>query len=163
METFSDYILGETDYNKKVQIMFMLDKREEVGFDTSVIFKTDLAKQFIEFYDIEVDKNLVLTACLLSIFKDNTEHLKELGFVNEFCEIYEGHNRCDIQDNEKLKESDILELVDQFGDILLDKPKDSLFRIQDAMYLLEYKNLKGRNNRYLEEFKKFIEEIGKDF
>ena len=41
--------------------------------------------------------------------------------------------------------------------MLLHRPERIAFKIDEAMVLLEYRNLKGKNNRYLEKFKQFIE------
>ena len=71
METFADYILGEKDYIKKLEIVYYLQKREHIFFDNSVVLKTELAKLFIEQMNIDVDKNLVITACLLYACKKN--------------------------------------------------------------------------------------------
>ena len=46
------------------------------------------------------------------------------------------------------KESDVLELVDQFGGMLLDRPERIAFKVDEALVLLEYRNLKDKYNRY---------------
>ena len=53
-------------------------------------------------------------------------------------------------------ESDILELVDNFGGLVLDRPERKGFPIDEALVLTEYRNLKGCNNRFMEQFKEFI-------
>lgn len=65
MENFSDYILSEKNYLKKLEIAYYLSKKENIFFDNSVVFKTELARMFIDTMNIDVDKNLVLTACIL--------------------------------------------------------------------------------------------------
>ena len=72
-ETFANYILMEEDFVRKMEIMFYLKKKARVFFDKSVVFKTELAKLFIETMNIDVDKNLVLTACLLCNCKKPTD------------------------------------------------------------------------------------------
>ena len=42
VETFADYILSEEDWIKKMEIMYYLSKKDNVFFDKSVIFKTEL-------------------------------------------------------------------------------------------------------------------------
>ena len=91
-----------------------------------------------------------------SYAKDGAEYLATLGFPKRFCKICEEANRYTGSTNRE-KESDILELVDQFGGMLLHRPERIAFKIDEAMVLLEYRNLKGKNNRYLEKFKQFIE------
>ena len=58
-------------------------------------------------------------------------------------------------------ESDILELVDQFGGMLIDRPERVGFQPDEALVLLEHRNLKGLYNRYLEVFAKFVEGMEK--
>lgn len=65
METFADYILNEKDYMKKLGIMYFLEKKADIFFNNSVVFKSCLAKLFIEEQKLDVDENLVVTACLL--------------------------------------------------------------------------------------------------
>ena len=66
METFADYILSEKDYIKKMEIAYYLHKREGIFFDTSVVLKTEIARMFVEKMKIDVDENLVITACSVS-------------------------------------------------------------------------------------------------
>ena len=130
METFADYILSEKDWIKKMEIMHYLQKKTGIFFDKSVIFKTFLAKLFLDATDLKLDQNLILTACLLcnckksndpqylnrikSYAKEGAEYLGELGFSERFCKICEEVNRYSGS-SPREPESDILELVDQFG------------------------------------------------
>lgn len=130
METFADYILAEKDVIRKMEIVYYLQKRTGIFYDNSVILKTEIAKLFIETMKLPVDENLVLTACLLyackktdgpqdlqkvrSYAKEGAEYLRALGFSKRFCKICEEHNRYSGSEPRE-KESDILEIVDQFG------------------------------------------------
>lgn len=170
-ETFADYILSEKDWIKKMEIVYYLQKRTGIFYDNSVIFKTLLTKLFIDRVDLEIDKNEVITASLLwsckkeltakdiakihSFAKEGANFLSQLGFSEKFCRICEGVNRYSgLEPREK--ESDILELTDQFGGMLLDRPERIAFKPDEALVLLEYRNLKDKDNRYLEEFKNFV-------
>lgn len=174
MEKFAEYILSEESCIRKMEIVYYLQKRTGIFFDNSVILKTQIAKYFIEIMKLDVDKNLVLTACLLYNCKKNdspqnldkvklypkmsADFLKTLGFDDRFCKICEEYNRySDLGEREK--ESDILELIDQFGGMLLHRPERMAFNVEDAICLLEYRNLKGKNNRYLEQFKEFVRKM----
>lgn len=172
VETFADYILSEKDWIRKMEIVYYLQKRTGIFYDNSVVFKTLLTKLFIDEVNIEgVDKNVLLTASLLwsckkesnatnlkkiqSFAKEGAEFLRSLGFNDRFCRICEGVNRYSgIEPREK--ESDILELTDQFGGMLLDRPERIAFKADEALVLLEYRNLKDIDNRYLEQFKNFV-------
>lgn len=173
-ETFAEYILSEKDWIRKMEIVYYLQKKTGIFFDNSVIFKTFLAKIFLDKTDLGLDKNIVLTACLLcnckkssdpqdltkikSYAKEGAEYLKLLGFSDRFCKICEGVNRyTNLEQREK--ESDVLELVDQFGGMLLDRPERIAFKVDEALVLLEYRNLKDKDNRYLQEFKEFVNEM----
>lgn len=172
MDTFAEYILSEHDYIKKMEIVYYLKKRENIFFDNSVIFKTELARMFIDDMKIDdIDKNLVLTACLLcfckksndpqdldkikSYAKDGANYLATLGFDKRFCKICEQVNRYSGS-TPREKESDILELVDNFGGMLLNRPERRGFPVDEALVLLEFRNMKGKDNYYLEKFKQFI-------
>ena len=158
-----------------MEIVYYLKKRVNIFFDNSVIFKTELARMFMEDMKIEdIDKDLVITACLLcsckktdnpqdlskikSYAKEGAEYLRELGFSDRFCKICEEVNRYSGSEPRE-KESDILELVDQFGGMLLDRPERIAFKVDEALVLLEYRNLKDKYNYYLEHFKEFIIEM----
>lgn len=171
METFADYILAEKDFDKKIEIMFYLKKKTNIFFDNTVIFKALIVKLFIESMEIDIDENKVITAMLLcgckkinnaqdiekikAYAKDGAEFLDKLGFSKEFCLICEQHNRYSNSFPRK-KESDILELADQFGGMLLDRPERVAFPIEEALILLESRNLKNCTNVYMDEFKQFI-------
>lgn len=154
-----------------MEIVYYLSKKEKIFFDKSVIFKTELARLFIKYNKLEVDENLVLTACLLcnckkvqnskdleeirSYAKKGAEFLETLGFDKKFCKICEEVNRYS-KSNPREKESDILELVEHFGGMLLDRPERIGFEPDEAIVLLLHRNLKSVYNRYLEKFIEFI-------
>lgn len=80
MNTFADYILEEKDLACKMEITYYLSKKTKIFFDKSIIFKTEIARMFIDYMKIEVDRNLVLTACLLCNCKkiDNAQNLEQV-------------------------------------------------------------------------------------
>ena len=90
--------------------------------------------------------------------KNGAEYLHKLGFSEKFCRICEGVNRYSNQEIRE-RESDILELVDQFGGMLLDRPERIAFKVDEALVLLEYRNLKNENNIYLPQFKEFVNKM----
>ena len=178
MESFAEYILSEHNFVAKTEIMYYLAKKTGIFFDKSVLFKTEIARQFIEYMKIDVDENLVLTACLLCNCKkindaqklgrlytyamDGALYLKELGFDKRFCKICQEVNRYS-ESNPREKESDILELVDQFGGMLLDRPERIGFETDEALVLLQHRNLKDLYNRYLSSFVEYVEEMDSIF
>jgi hypothetical protein len=123
---------------------------------------------------LDIDENLVLTACLLCNCKkvndaqkigklhtyaiDGALYLKENGFSSRFCKICEGVNRYSGL-SPREKESDILELVDCFGGMILDRPERIGFDTDEAMVLIEHRILNDKQNRYLELFKEFVAKI----
>ncbi|MCI9015593.1 MAG: hypothetical protein HFJ53_00240 [Clostridia bacterium] len=171
METFAEYILSEKDYIKKMEIVYYLKKRNNIFFDNSVIFKTELARMFIDDMNLEVDKNTIITACLLfsckkeentndiekirNYAKEGAKYLATLGFDERFCRICEQVNRYS-KSTPREPEADILELVDNFGGMLLNRPERKGFPVDEALVLLEYRNLKNKDNKYLERFKEFV-------
>ena len=126
---------------------------------------------FINYAKIGVDNNFVLTASLLcnckkvdnaqdiesvhTYAKKGAEYVATLGFGKKFCKVCEEINRYS-NSNPRERESDILELVDQFGGMLLDRPERIGFKPDEALVLLEHRNLKDEYNRYLETFIDFV-------
>ena len=171
MQSFAEFILNEKDLYKKIETIQNVSKKAPIYFDRVIVFKTLLCKLFIETMNIDVDENMVLTACLLCgckkgqdplkldrvriYAKDGAEYLAKIGFSEKFCKICLEHNRYNENTNRE-KESDILELVDQFGGMMIDRPDRRGFSIDEAIILLEQRNLKGLTNSYLELFKEFI-------
>ena len=151
--------------------MYYLNKRGNIFFDTSVVFKTELLKLLLDNTNLDVDENMLITASLLcnckkvdnfsdmnkvkTYAKEGADYLKTLGFDDRFCRICEQINRYSGSEPRE-PEADILELIDQFGGMLLDRPERIGFQVDEALVLLEYRNLKGKNNRYLQIFKDFV-------
>lgn len=181
MQTFANYILDEEkDLEEKLTIMCYLEKKlrddpeKRIFFDKSVILKTTLAKMFIEIMDLNVDENLVITASLLcnckkgvapqkigrveTYAKEGAEYLATLGFDKKFCKMCEEVNRYS-NSNPREKESDILEVIDQFGGLLLDRPERRGYLPMDALIQIEHANLKDVFNRYLGSFREFVEKM----
>ena len=171
METFAEYILNEEDLASKMEIAYYLSKKTKIFFDKSVVFKTELLKLFLDNTDLGFDENMLITACLLcnckkvdnftdmnrvkTYAKEGAEYLQTLGFDKRFCKICEQINRYSGSEPRE-PEADILELVDQFGGMLLDRPERIGFKVDEALVLLEFRNLKDKENRYLEIFKDFV-------
>lgn len=174
MNTFADYILEEKDLACKMEITYYLSKKTKIFFDKSIIFKTEIARMFIDYSNLDVDRNLVLTACLLcnckkidgpqsleslhSYAKNGADFLESLGFDKRFCKICEEVNRYSGSEPRE-PESDILELVDNFGGMLLDRPERAGYSPEKALIQLEESNLRGKENIYLEQFKTFVEQM----
>lgn len=171
MESFAEYILKESNLVSKMEITYYLSKKKRIFFDKSVVFKTEIARNFLNYAKLDLSPNLILTACLLCNCKkiDNAQDieslrhyakkgadfLSQLGFDRKFCKICEEINRYSNSESRE-KESDVLELVDHFGGMLLDRPERKGFKPDEALVLLEHRNLKGNENFYLQEFKDFI-------
>ncbi len=174
METFAQYILNEKALGSKMEIVYYLAKKEKIFFDKSVIFKTELLRMFLNNLELGLDKNILLTANLLASCKKievsddlekikafskvGAEYLYSIGFDEKFCKICEGINRYTKQEKRE-KESDVLELIDQFGGMILDRPERIGMKPDEALVILEHRNLKGQFNRYLQSFIDFINEI----
>ena len=176
MRGLAEYILSEKDLITKMEIIYYLAPKFDLNFDKSIIFKTEIARMFLKYTNAKVDHNLVLTASLLCNCKkvdnaqklgkletyatEGAEHLKTLGFDERFCKICEGVNRYSgVKPREP--ESDILELVDQFGGMLIDRPERVGFQPDEALVLLEHRNLKSEYNKFFEVFREFVEQISK--
>ena len=80
MDTFANYILSEKNLASKMEIVYYLSKREKIFFDKSSILKTELARLFLNCNKLELDENIVLTACLLCNCKkiQNSKKLEDI-------------------------------------------------------------------------------------
>ena len=176
MDEFANYILNEEDLITKEEILYFLAPKLGINFDKSTVFKTEIARMFLKYTNVKLDHNLILTACLLCNCKkvddaqklgkvktyamEGAQLLRKLGFDARFCKICEGVNRYSEQERRE-PESDILELVDQFGGMLQDRPERIGLNADEALVLIEHRNLKTEYNRYLEIFKTFATEFDK--
>ena len=174
MEDFATYILEEENLSQKMLITYYLSKKTGIYFDKSIVLKTQIAKMFIEYMQINVDKNLVLTAMLLcnckkienaqkigkleTFAKEGAEYLSTLGFSKRFCKICEEVNRYSGSEQRE-RESDILEVVDQFTGLILNRVEREAFSTQEALVVLKERNLKYTDNRFLEMFTEFINDL----
>ena len=177
-QNFAQYFLSEKDWTKKLEIMYYLKKKTGIFYDNTVIFKTFLAKLFVDYLlkntNFKIDENIVISARLLCDCKKvqnstnakdienyaskGAEFLASLGFSKDFCKICEGVNRYTPQENRQL-ESDILELTDQLGAMLLDRPERIGLDVQEAITLLQFRNLKGKDNLFLNDFVEFVNQL----
>ncbi|HIU52223.1 MAG TPA: hypothetical protein IAB70_06405 [Candidatus Merdicola faecigallinarum] len=171
--SFAEYILSEKSLSEKMKIILYFKRKHECFFDNTVIFKTEMAREFLEHTKLDIDSNLVLTACLLygckktaiaydinkvkTYAKEGAEYLKTLGFDDHFCQICMQVNRYEPVQNRE-KEGDFLELIDNFG-MLLDRDDRRAFTPVEALFILENENLAGLQNRYLDDFKEFVMEV----
>ena len=176
MEDFATYILDEKNVAEKMIIAYYLSKKSGIFFDKSIVLKTEIAKLFIEYMKINVDENEVLTAMLLCNCKkvenaqkigkletyaqEGAEYLSTLGFGKHFCKMCEEVNRYS-QSYPREKESDILEVVDQFTGLILNRVERDAYTPEEALVVLRERNLKYTNNRYLELFETFVKEMEK--
>lgn len=171
MEDFATYILDEKDYIQKMIIAYYMSEKTGIYFDKSIVLRTEIARMFMNYASLDVDKNRVLTAMLLcnckkidnvqrltkmkSYAKEGAEYLATLGFDKDFCNICEGVNRYSEIKNRK-KESDILEIIDQFTGLILRREDREAFSNEEALVILKERNLKNVSNKYLQDFTIFI-------
>ena len=151
MATVAEYILNEPDFIKKVEVANYLKKKNNIYFNTQVILKAEIARQFIDYMEIDdVDRNFVLSACLMfdclkidspeevnrleKSQEEYKDYLLSLGFDERFCKVCNEHSRVGHDPNEKReKESDILELVDQFGGMLVNRSDRLAFTVDEEI------------------------------
>lgn len=174
MDDFATYILGEKDEIQKMIITYYLSKKTGIFFDKSIVLKTEIAKLFVDYMKIDVDVNEITTAMLLCNCKkidnmqkmgklelyaiEGAEYLKTLGFDDRFCKICKEVNRYN-NDEKREKEGDILEVVDQFTGLILNRVEREAFSPMEAIMILRERNLKYVDNRYLDKFCEFVEDM----
>jgi len=172
MATFSEYVLGEPNFIRKVEIVhFMQKKQPTIFFNNSVILKAEIAREFVDIMRLDVDKNSLVTACLVYSFlkvdspeepnrakeeaETDREFFKTLGFSDDFCQLCSEYNRALEFKTERKKESDILEIVDQFGAMLVNRQDRLAYNVEEALFMLE-QNLRKTKNKYLNLFRQFV-------
>ncbi len=174
MEDFATYILEEKSLAQKMLITYYLSKKTGIFFDKAIVLKTEIASLFIDYMKINVDENLVVTAMLLcnckkvenaqkmgkleTFAKEGAEYLETLGFSKRFCKICEEVNRYS-KSIPREKESDIIEVVDQFTGLILNRIEREAFDPIEALVVLRERNLKYTDNKYLDLFEVFIKEL----
>ena len=174
MESFATYILKEKNDIQKMIITYYLSKKEGIFFDKSIVLKAEIASIFIKYMKIRVDLNRVVTAMLLCNCKkvDNMQksgkletyaqegarYLKTLGFDDKFCKMCSELNRYNGNEQRE-KESDILEVIDQFTALILNRVERTAFSPIEATIILKERNLKTANNRYLDQFCEFVQKM----
>lgn len=174
MQKLARYIYAQKNLMKKIEIVYYLKKIQNLFFDNSVIFKAELARMFIDSMCLEVDKNLVLTSVLVySLKKVNSpqeksrilkekerdkEYLQKIGFSEEFCKVAMEYNRINEPDGyARSKEGDVLELIENFGGMLLHREDRLGFAPKEAIEILENSRFKNNNNQYFEDLKMFVD------
>ena len=63
---------------------------------------------------------------------------------------------CIDSKEERPRECDIIELVDGFGDLVLNREDRMGYSVDEALNLLVNRKLKNRNNAFLKKFEDFI-------
>lgn len=174
MQKLARYIYAQKNLMKKIEIVYYLKKIQNLFFDNSVIFKAELARMFIDSMCLDVDKNLVLTSVLVySLKKVNSpqeksriltekerdrEYLKKIGFTDEFCKVAMEYNRINEPEGyTRSKEGDVLELVENFGGMLLHREDRLGFAPKEAIEILENSKFKDNKNQYFEDLKMFVD------
>ena len=172
MQQLNSYFLDEKDFAKKVEKVYFFAKKKNLFFDKSTIMKAELMRMFINMLNINVDENEMITASLIyslnkidgpkeisrireEIYKDR-DFIKQLGFSDRFSKYCTSYSRI-IQDENREKESDILELIDQFGGLLSHRENRLAYKVEDAIDILANKNLSNKENKFLEDFIFFVD------
>lgn len=167
MEKLNNYFLNEKDFTKKIEKVFYFAKKKNLFFDKSTIMKAELMRMFINMMNLDVDENEMVTASLIyslnkidgpqeisrireEIYKDR-EFIKKLGFSDKFCKYCTTYSRI-IEEESREKECDILELIDQFGGLILHRENRLAYNVEDAIDILANKNLSSKENIFLEDF-----------
>lgn len=174
MQKLARYIYAQKNLLKKIEMVYYLKKKQNLFFDNSVIFKAELARMFIDSMCLDVDKNLVLTSVLVySLKKINSpqernriltekqrdkEYLQKLGFTEEFCKVAMEYNRVnEPKGYVRSKEGDVLEIIENFGGMLLHREDRLGFSPKEAFEILESTTFKNGSNVFFEDFKLFVD------
>lgn len=172
MKLISDYFLSEKDFTKKVEKVYYFSKRQNLFFDKSSIMIAEITRMFAEMMNLDIDLNELVTESLIynfkkvdgpteiqrakkEIYKDRI-FFEKLGFSKNFAKSCTQHTRL-IKGETRTKQGDILELVDQFSGLILHRENRIAYKVDEALDILKNKNMKNKENQYLDEFIFFIE------
>ena len=173
MNKVARYIYNQKNFVRKIEMVYYIKKINDLFFDTSVIFKAELARMFMDSMCLDVDDNLVITASLVySLKKENSflererikteksnykAYLANLGFDEDFCKKAMEYNRVNEDENYvRSKEGDVLELVELFGGMLLHREDRLGFAPKEAVEILKTKRFSKVNNRYFKDLELFV-------
>ena len=151
-----------------------MSRKTGIFFDKSIVLRAQIARMFIHYAMLDVDENKVITEILLcnckkvddaqkigkleTYAKEGAEYLSSLGFDKKFCKTCEEVNRYSGS-SPREKESDLLEVVDQFTGLILNRVERPAFTPTEALVILKERNLKDVKNKYLESFIKFVNDM----
>lgn len=150
--SFANLIFAEKNYKSKMILLLRFYKILDIFFDNSVIFKSTMLETILDISDIKVDRDLMITLCLLyacgkkynteNYIEDSLKILKKIGFNDNFCNI------CKCVDkklcSERIFEGEILRFIELFGEFLLDNEKRKALTVKAAlkkMCIIEKDNL----------------------
>lgn len=168
---FAKSMLAEDQWDKKMELMCIFKNSFNLYFDNFVIFRTLIVKLFLDringeqstfFYSklrqypqFAVDNNIIITASLLmdckrrsrcnkdadTYLSEGAQYLLQKGFSKNFCEICKKANlqiKC-----EKPIESQLLEIISAFSEMLIHGFYPETYEVPMALYLLNDKFISG--------------------
>lgn len=172
----ADALLKEKDLIRKFEIMFYLQKKESIFFNTTSMVKAELMRMFLEEQKIEdLDISEMLTMALIYTVKridspqekqrmeenkqENMEYIESLGFSNDFAKNATYYKEEDVPKEERTKEEKILDIFDQFAGLISHREERIAYKIPQALDILEKNNLVNSENEYLPKFIDFIKRM----
>ena len=164
--SFANLILAEKNYGAKLLLMGRFYKILNIFFDNSVIFKSQILKCVLEISNINIDKNLMITLCLLyscgkkcntkSYTEDRLKILKAMGFSDDFCNICKCIDKKACSENSI--EGEILRFIDVLGELLLDNEARKALPVK---VVLKKMRIIEKDNLALDLLLKAIEDLEK--
>lgn len=172
----ADALLEEEDLIRKFEIMFYLQKKESIFFNTTSMVKAELMRMFLEEQKIEgLDISEMLTMSLIYTVKridspqerqrmqdnkkENLEYIQSLGFSKEFAINATYYKEEDVVAEERTVQEKILDIFDQFAGLISHREERIAYQIPQALDVLEKTNLASTTNEYLPMFIAFIKKI----
>lgn len=169
----ADALLKEEDLIRKFEIMFYLQKKESIFFNTTSMVKAELMRMFLEDQKIkDLDISEMLTMALIYTVKridspqekqrmqenkkENMEYIQSLGFSEDFARNATYYKEGDVPEEERTVEEKILDIFDQFAGLISHREERIAYKIPQALDVLEKNNLASSTNEYLPIFIEFI-------
>lgn len=172
----ADELLEEKDSIKKCELIYYISKKEPILFNTAIMLKVEILRMFLDEMNYEdIDKSYMLTLALIYTAKkinspqeklrlklniqENIDYIKSLGFSDEFAKDASRYKEPDEgEEDKRSRYAKILDIIDQFGGMIVHREDRLAFPIPKALDILEKTNLKNSKNPYLKDFVAYIKE-----
>ena len=172
----AEALLKEEDLIRKFEIMYYLQKKEAIFFNTTSMIKAEILRMFLEDQKIEgIDISEMLTLSLIYTIKridspqekermkenklENIKYIQSLGFSEKFAKNATYYKEGDVPEEERTIEEKLLDIFDQFAGLISHREDRIAYQIPQALDILEKNNMATTTNEYLPIFIEYVNRV----